>query len=140
MGRPETGPDGQQQLSTCVQDSTKPGLSVADLSQVVGPVAMQGGNQIKTMHFSAPTMLGQPDPGSPQMIAFEELGDSSVPLSPNCIQAGCSQEMPADGILFGVSPDTPGFVMLPAGVTQQLPGDVLPLPLAFDYVSDPFFR
>ena len=27
---------------------------------------------------------------------FEEMEDSSVPLSPNCVQAGCSQEMPAD--------------------------------------------
>ena len=147
MGRLENGPDGQQQHSTCVQDSTpavrpranKPGLSVADLSPVVGPVVMQGVSQAKTVHFSAPTMLGQPDPGSPQMIAFEELGDSSVPLSPNCVQAGRSQEMPADGSLFCVSPDTPVFMMRPAGATQQLPGAALPLPLAFDYVSDPFF-
>ena len=84
-------------------------------------------------------MLGQSDPGSPQTIAFEELGDSSVPLSPNCVKAGRSQEMLADGSLFGVSPDTPGFVMHPAGATQRLPGAALPLPLAFDYVSDPFF-
>ena len=50
MGWPENGPDGQQQHSTCVQNSTpavwpranKPGLSVADLSPVVGPVVMQG--------------------------------------------------------------------------------------------------
>ena len=83
---------------------------------------------------------GHPDPGSPQTIAFEELGDSSVPLSPNCVQVGRSQEMPADGSLFGVSPDTPGFVMRPAGTTQRLPGAVLPLLLAFDYVSDPFFE
>ena len=60
--------------------------------------------------------------GSPQMIAFEELGDSSVLMSPNYIQMEHSQEMPADGSLFGVSPDTPGFVMHPAGTTQQLPG------------------
>ena len=91
MGRPENGPDGQQQLSTCVQDSTpavrpranKPGLSVADLSPVVGPVVMQGVSQAETVHFSAPTMLGQPDPRSPQTITFEESGDTSVPLSPN---------------------------------------------------------
>ena len=118
VGQPENGPDGQQQHSTCVQNSTpavrpqatKPGLSVADLSPVVGLVVMQGVNQAETVHFSAPTMLGQSDPGSPQTIAFEELGDSSVPLSPNCVQAGRSQEMPADGSLFGVSPDTLGFV------------------------------
>ena len=38
-----------------------------------------------------------------------------------------------------MSADTPGFMMWPAGVTQRLPGDALPLPLAFDYVRDPFF-
>ena len=92
---------------------------------------MQGVGQVD---LSAPTMLGHPDPGSPQTIAFEELGDLSVPLSPNCVP----MEMPGDGSLFGVSPDTPGFVMRPVGATQQLPGAALPLPLAFDYVSDPF--
>ena len=129
MRRPENGPDGQQQHSACVQDSTpavrpranKPGLSVADLSPVVGPVVMQGVSHAETVHLSAPTMLGQLDPGSPQTIAFEELGDSSVPLSHNCVQARRSPEVPADGSLFGVSPDTPGFVMLPAGATQRLP-------------------
>ena len=149
MGWSENGPDGQQQLSTCVQDSTpavrlranRLGLSVADLSPVVGPVVMQGVSQAESVHFSAPAVLGQPDPGSSQAITFEELnGDSSVPLSPNCVQAVHSQEMPADGSLFGVSPATPGFVMRPAGATQRLPGDALPLPLAFDFVNDPFFR
>ena len=38
-----------------------------------------------------------------------------------------------------MSLDTPKFVMRPAGATQRLPGDALPLPLAFDYVNDPFF-
>ena len=47
----------------------------------------------------------------------------SVPLSPNCVQAGRSQEMPADGSLFGV------YVLLM----------VLPMPVAFDSFSDPFF-
>ena len=46
--------------------------------------------------------------------------------------------MPADGSLFGVSPDTQGFVIHPSGANQQLPGATLPLPLALDYVSDPF--
>ena len=51
-----------------------------------------------------------------------------------CVQAGLSQEMRADVSLFVVSPDTPGFVMRPAG-----PGAALPLLLAFDYVNDQFF-
>ena len=64
---------------TCVPDSTpavqpranKPGLSVADLSPVVGPIIIQGVSQAESVHFSAPTMLGQPDPGSPQTNSFE---------------------------------------------------------------------
>ena len=70
-------------------------------------------------------------------MTFEDLGDSSVPLSPNRVQAGRSQEMPADGSQFGVSPDTPGFVMQPAGAAPQLPGAVSPMPLDFDGFSDP---
>ena len=31
-------------------------------------------------------------------------------------------------------------MMRPAGTTQRLPGAALPLLLAFDYVSDPFFE
>ena len=130
MGRPEHGPDGQQQHSAGVQDSApavrtranQPGLSVAGPSPVVGPVARQGVGQVETVHLSSPTMSGQPSPGSPQTIAFEEMGDSSVPLSPNCVQAGRSQEIPADGSLFGVSPDTPGFVMRPAALLSSFQG------------------
>ena len=73
--------------------------SVAGPSSVVGPVVMQGVRQVETVHLSSPTMLGKSSPGSPQTIAFEDRGDSLVPLSPNCVQAGRSQEMPADGSL-----------------------------------------
>ena len=142
MGLPEDGPDGQQQHSVYVQDSTlavrprvnQPRSSFAGLSVVVGPVVGQGVGPAETVHLPLPTMSGQSSPGSPQTIAFEETGHSSVPLSPNCVQARRSQEMPADGSLFGVSPDTPGFVMRLAGNTPQLPGAALPLPLAFNYV------
>ena len=65
--------------------------------------------------------------------------DSSTPLSPNRVQAGRSQEKPADGSICGVSPDTPAFVKRTLGTTQQLPGATLPMPLAFDSLSDPFF-
>ena len=69
-------------------------------------------------------------------IAFDDLGDSSVLLSPNRIQAGRSQDMPADGSLFGVSPDTPGFVMRPAGAAPLPTEAVSPMPLAFDSFRD----
>ena len=53
------------------------------------------------------------------MVAFEDLGDSSVPLSPNRVQAGRSQEVPEDGSLFHVLPVSPGFLMRPSGAAGQ---------------------
>ena len=96
MGRPEDGPDGQTQHSACVRNSApevrpradKPGLSVAGPSPVVGPVDIPVVGQVETVQLSSPPMSGQLSPGSPQTIAFEDMGDSSVPLSPNRVQAG----------------------------------------------------
>ena len=59
MGRPEDGPDGQAQHSTCIQISApkvrpkvdKPGLSVAGPSLVVGPVYIPVMGQVKTVHL-----------------------------------------------------------------------------------------
>ena len=49
------------------------------------------------------------------MTSFEDQGSMSAPLSPNRVRKGHSQEMPAEGSLFEVSPDVPGFHMRPAG-------------------------
>ena len=72
MGHPENVPDGQQQHSSCVQDSgpavrsraDKPGLSVAGPSPVVGSVVRPVVGQVETVHLSSPPMSGQLSPGS----------------------------------------------------------------------------
>ena len=63
---------------------------------------------METIQLSSPLRSGQLSPESPQTIAFEDMGDSSVPLSPNRVQVGRSQEAR------------------------------LPLPLSLDSFSDPF--
>ena len=58
-------------------------------------------------------------------------GNSSVPLSPNRVQAGHSQEVPEDGSLLN-SPLSPGFLMRPLGAAGQHPEAGVLLPSAFD--------
>ena len=75
-------------------------------------------------------------PGSSLTVAFEDLGDSSVSLSPNRVQAGRSQEVPEDGSLFKVSPVSPGFLMNSSGAAAQHPEAGLLLRSALDGFSD----
>ena len=87
---------------------------------------------METIQLSSPPRSGQLSPDSPRTIAFDDMGDSSVPLSPNHVQAGRSQDVPDDGSLFNVSPVSPGFLMRPSGAAVQQPGAGLPLPLALN--------
>ena len=112
-----------------------PGLASSDPSPVVGTVDVPAVVQVQTIHLSSPPMSGQLSPGSPRKVAFEELGDSSVPLSPNRVQVGRSQEVPEDGV-FNVSPVSPGFLMRPLGTAGQHPEAGVLLPSALDGFSD----
>ena len=78
--------------------------------------------------LSSPKLSEQLSPRSPATIAF----DSSAPLSPNRVQAGRSQDMPAEGSIFDVSPDLPGFFMRPAGAASELPEIKPPMPSVLD--------
>ena len=53
--------------------------------------------------LSPPPLSGQLSPGSSQTVAWGDAGDSSVPLSPNRVQTGRSQDVPEEGSLFHVS-------------------------------------
>ena len=44
-----------------------------------------------------------------------------MPLSPNRVQVGNSQDVPDEESLFNVSPVTQGFFMRPSGATVQQP-------------------
>ena len=78
-------------------------------------------------------------PRSPEMASFEDQDALSAPLSPNRVRKGHSQDMPAEGSIFDVSSDLPGFNMRPAGGSLQ-PPEIMQSPL-LNYVSfnDPFF-
>ena len=52
-------------------------------------------------------------PFSHEMNNSGDQGVLSAPISPNRVRKGHSQDMPAEGSLFNVSPDIPGFHMRP---------------------------
>ena len=62
-------------------------------------------------------------PESLEMNNSEDQGVLSAPMSPNRVKKGHSQDMPAEGSIFDVSPDIPRFHMRPAGGRVQ-PADI----------------
>ena len=78
-------------------------------------------------------------PRSPETVGFKDQDVSSAPLSPNRVKEGHSQDMPAEGSIFDVSPDLPGYSMWPAGGGLQL-SDTAQTPLStYGSFNDPFF-
>ena len=76
---------------------------------------------------------------SPPMNSSGDPGVLSAPLSPNRVRQGHSQDMPAEGSLFAVSPDTPGYSMRPAGVVVQSAEVSEPPPPNYVGFNNPFF-
>ena len=144
-GHPKDIPGGRVQrcacvkaLATKVRDDYQPlGSEAADSPAMVGTDDIPQVGRLETIRLSSPPDSGQLPPDSPQTIAFEDMVDSSVPLSYNRVQAGKSQDVPDDGSLFKVSAVSPGFLMRPSGAAVQQPGAGLPLPLALNSFSDP---
>ena len=78
-------------------------------------------------------------PRSPEVTDFEDQDALSCPLSPNRVRQGHTQDMPAEGSIFDVSPDVPGFNMRPAGGGVQPPEITQPPPSNYVSFNDPFF-
>ena len=76
---------------------------------------------------------------SPGMNSSEDQGVLSAPLSPNRVRKGHSQDMPAEGSIFDVSPDVPGFQMRPAGGGAQPIEITQPPPSKYVGFNNPFF-
>ena len=76
---------------------------------------------------------------SPEMNSSGDPGVLSAPLSPNRVRKGHSQDMPAEGSLFDVSPDIPGFHMRPAGGSVQQADMTEPPPPNYVGFNNPFF-
>ena len=79
-------------------------------------------------------------PQSPEMTSFEDQEALSAPLSPNRVRKGHSQDMPAEGSIFDVSPDVPGFNMRPAEGGVQPTEITQPSPSNYVSFNNPFFR
>ena len=105
-----------------------PGSSGPDPPPVVGPVAIPAVESMDVVKLSSPPLSGQLSPASLQMVAWEDLGDSSVPLSPNRVQAGRSQDVPDEGSLFHVSPVSPGSDVFMALPVYSLPSGLAYMP------------
>ena len=78
-------------------------------------------------------------PLSPEMTSSGDPGVLSAPLSPNRVRKGHSQDMPAEGSLFDVSPDIPGIHMRPAGGSVQQADMTEPPPPNYVGFNNPFF-
>ena len=76
-------------------------------------------------------------PDSPQTVAFEDVADSSVPMSPNRVWVENSQYVSDDGTMFNISPVTPGILMRPSGTAVPTPVACLPFPQTLETFSDP---
>ena len=113
-----------------------PGSSGPDPVPVVETVTVPGEESVEAVKLSSPPLSGQLSPASPQTVAWEEMGDSSVPLSPNRVQAGHAQDVPEEGSLFHMLPVSPGFLMRPSGAAKQFPQAGVLLPTTVDDFSD----
>ena len=78
-------------------------------------------------------------PQSPEVTSFEDQEALSAPLSPNRVRKGHSQDMPAEGSIFDVSPDVPGFNMRPSGGGVQPTEITQPSPSNYVGFNNPFF-
>ena len=119
------------------------GLSFTLMSVPTVPVMM--GEGVPAVTSSTPAGCPPPSSSLPpsgqsstpsQLIAWGEAGDSSVPLSPNHVQVGCSQDVPEEGNLFHVSPVSPEFLNRPLQDALQFPLEGVLLPTTMDDFSD----
>ena len=93
--------------------------------------------RMETVPAAMPPDLGRMSPDSPWTVAYDDVVDSSVPISPNHVQVVRSLDASDEGSVYNVSPVTPGFPMRPSGVTGLRPVARLPLPHTLETFCDP---
>ena len=129
MDRPANEPARVKKSVDMKNDSLMDEAPVDELpewsnSELVPLISLKGSPVVDMMDMTGcplPKCSELLSPRSPVTIGFEDQDVLSAPLSPNRVQEGRSQDMPAEGSIFDVSPDLPGFSMRPAGVGLQLP-------------------
>ena len=73
-------------------------LSSPPLSELPVPVPVV--ESVPAVDLPSSPLSGQSSPVSSQTLAWGDAGDSSVPLSPNRVQAGRSQDVPDEARIF----------------------------------------
>ena len=114
-----------------------PGVGTADLTTVVRADEVPPVGRMVTVQPEMPPDSVSMSPDSHQMVAFDDSAASSVPMSPNQVRVDVSQDIPDEGTVFEVSPDTSGFLMRPSGVSARTPVANCPFPPAVNPFSDP---
>ena len=111
------------------------GPAVTLMRERMPPVASSTVTDCPPPSSSLP-LSGQSATHSSEMIAWGDAGDSSVPLSPNRVQEGRSQDVPEEGSLFHVSLVSPGFLTRPSRDAPQFPLEGVLLPTTINDFSD----
>ena len=88
-----------------------PGVGAADLTTVVRAAEVPPVGRMETVQPGMPIDSVHMSPDSPQTVAFDDMAGSSVPMSLNCVREENSQDVPDEGTVFEVSPDTSGVLM-----------------------------
>ena len=109
-----------------------PGVGTADLTTVVRADEVPPVGRMVTVQPDMP-------PDSVSMVAFDDSEASSVPMSPNQVRVDVSQDIPDEGTVFEVSPDTSGYLMRSSGASARTPVANFPFPPAVNPFSDPVF-
>ena len=148
--QPPDIPDGDLQQPVCgvalppeVRTSAiPPGVGAADSTLTDSTPVVRADDvppvgRIETVQPAMPPYSVQMSPDSPQTVAFEDMAVSSVPMSPNCVRVENSQDVPDEGPVFDVSPDTSGFLMRLPGAAVQTPVAGFPFKQALNTFSDP---
>ena len=107
------------------------------MTPVVRAVDVPSVGHMETVQPATPPDLAHMSPDSPLTVAFEDLAVSSVLMSPNCVRVENSPDVPVEGPVFEVSPDTLGYLMRPSGAAVQTPVACFPFPLVLNTFSDP---
>ena len=114
-----------------------PGVGAADSTPVVRADDVPPVGCMETVQPATPPDSVQMSPDLPQTVAFEDMAVSSVPMSPNCVRVENSKDIPDEGPVFDVSPDTSGFLMRPPSAAVQTPVAGFPFKPALNTFSDP---
>ena len=142
---PPDVPGGDSQQTVCVVNlppearisDIPPRVGAVDLTPVIRAVDVPAVGRMETVQPTTSPDSPQMSPDSPPTVAFEDLSVSSVPMSPNRVRVENFLDVPEEGPMFEVSPDTSGFLMRPSGAAVQTPGACFPFLQVLGTFSDP---